>query len=257
MDDIKVSIITVCYNSEATIEKTILSVLEQTYENIEYIIVDGASKDGTMSIINRYTEQFGDRLRVISEPDDGIYYAMNKGIRVATGDLIGIINSDDWYEKDAVKIVVDSFKKKCDNPLAVYYGKTGIYRDGVLIRVASSSHEKLEEDMISHPSCFVTDRVYEDIGLFNTNYCSVADYDLMLRCKRSKKVDFVFVDAHIANFALGGMSSTGKAYIDLVRLKMDYGQISVFAGQIDIMKAKLAIMMEKRGLKPVSIGKKK
>lgn len=255
MKDIKVSIITVCYNSEATIEQTIKSVLDQTYSNIEYIIIDGDSTDSTLSIIDKYRTAFEDRLKVISEKDDGIYYAMNKGIGLATGELIGIINSDDWYEKDAVENIVKSYEEDHANPYTVYYGKTGMICDGKLLRIEQSSHEKLEEEMISHPSCFVTSKTYKEFGIFDTKYTSVADYDLMLRYIRSNKVSFIPVDKHIANFALGGMSSTGKAYIDLMMLKMNYGKVSRIKGNVEILKARLAMFMEKRGKKPIQIRK--
>ncbi len=251
MEGIKVSIITVCFNSEATIERTIRSVLNQSYKNIEYIIVDGASTDSTMDIVDSYRGRFGDRLKVVSEKDDGIYFAMNKGIELSTGELLGIINSDDWYEQDAVGNVVKAYDKKHDNPCAVYYGKTGMIRNGELIQVAQSSHTKLEEEMISHPSCFVTAKAYEDFGTYDTKYPSVADYDLMLRFIRSGKVSFIAVDSHIANFTLGGMSSTGKAYIDLIRLKMDYGKIGFLKGKTEIFKAKLAMQKEKHGFESV------
>ena len=107
----KFSIITICYNSEKTIERTIKSVLAQTYKNYEYIIVDGASKDGTLEIVKRFELQFDGRLKWKSEPDKGIYDAMNKGINMATGDVIGIVNSDDWLEADAMIIVAKAIEK--------------------------------------------------------------------------------------------------------------------------------------------------
>ena len=100
-NNVKVSVITVCYNSARTIEATIQSILMQTYSNIEYIIIDGASRDNTLDIIKKYEKEFNGRLTVVSEPDNGIYDAMNKGIRMATGEVIGLLNSDDTYEFDA------------------------------------------------------------------------------------------------------------------------------------------------------------
>ena len=97
----KISVITVCYNSKKTIEDTIKSVLNQTYQNYEYIIIDGCSTDGTIDLVKSYIPKFNGRLTFISEPDKGIYNAMNKGIRKATGDLICLLNSDDYYELDA------------------------------------------------------------------------------------------------------------------------------------------------------------
>lgn len=256
MEDLKVSIITVCFNSEKTIRRTIECVLNQTYKNVEYIIVDGASKDGTINIVNEYKELFKDRLIVVSEPDDGIYYAMNKGIKLATGDLIGIINSDDWYEINAVEIITEYYKNHHAEEYEVYYGKTGVIRDGELISISESAHERLEEEMISHPSCFVTKATYEKYGTFNTRYNCVADYDLMLRYKRSDVVRFIPVDEHIANFSIGGMSSTGKAYIDLLKLKVNYGKITRAEASKEIIKAKIAIWMENHGMKPIEIRKR-
>ena len=99
------TIITVCFNSEMTIERTIQSVLNQTCQDYEYIIIDGASTDGTMDIVRKYEPLFQGRMRWISEKDQGIYDAMNKGIGVASGELIGIVNSDDYYEPDALEIM--------------------------------------------------------------------------------------------------------------------------------------------------------
>ena len=255
MEDIKVSIITVCFNSEKTIERTIKSVFDQTYKNIEYIIIDGVSTDKTLEIIDRYRDQFKDRLKVVSEKDDGIYFAMNKGIALSAGTLIGIINSDDWYEVNAVQKMVNAYESNHKNPLTVYYGNTGVIRDEQSISLSKSDHNRLEDEMISHPSCFITKEAYDNLGAYNTKYTSVADYDLMLRYKRSGIVDFVYVNEHIANFTLGGMSSTGKAYIDLLRLKMNYKKIGYVKGNIDIAKAKLAMYMEKHGMKQIKIRK--
>lgn len=257
MNDITVSIITVCYNSEQTIESTIQSVLNQTYSNIEYIIIDGNSADGTLDIIEKYKESFGEKLIVVSEKDDGIYDAMNKGIRLASGELIGIINSDDYYEKNAVEVIVNAHQKnKENNILAVYYGGTAMVSDGAVKRIEYSNHEKLEESMITHPSCFVTSKTYEELGCFDVQYCCVADYDFMLRAKKSGKVLFVPISEPIANFSLGGTCSTSKAYIDLLQLKINYGMMSYFEGNIEIMKAKLAEGMKKRNMKPIRLRKR-
>ena len=110
-DNPLVSIITVCFNSERTIEQTIKSVLNQTYKEIEYIIVDGQSTDGTLDIINKYSSQIA---KIVSEPDEGLYHAMNKGISMATGDIVGIINSDDWYEPYTVEEVVKCFVQNAE-----------------------------------------------------------------------------------------------------------------------------------------------
>ena len=126
MEDILVSIITVCYNSEKTIYQTMDSVLKQTYSNIEYIIIDGASTDGTLAIIKEFGQRFGARMRYVSEPDHGIYDAMNKGISMAGGDIIGIINSDDYYEPDAVEKVIGAYSR---GDCAVFYGEMRTWTD--------------------------------------------------------------------------------------------------------------------------------
>ena len=116
-ENYKVSIITVVYNGAKTIEQTIQSVLNQTYENIEYIVIDGASNDGTQALVEKYVDNIS---YYISEKDNGLYYAMNKGIRKATGDIIGIINSDDWYGENAIKDIVDHFR---ENDVDLVYGQ--------------------------------------------------------------------------------------------------------------------------------------
>lgn len=220
MEERKVSVVTVCYNSEKTIRRTIESVLTQTYQNIEYIIVDGDSKDQTLSIAREYEKKFEGRMRIISEPDEGIYDAMNKGIRHATGELIGILNSDDDYEKDAVEKIVSCMT---EDPYQILYGFVRTLRDELEITVERQSHNNLRERMIGHPACFVTKKTYEDFGMYDTMYQSVADYDFMLRMDKIKEVTFIPVDAIIANFRLGGMSASNKAWLELLKLQVKYG----------------------------------
>ena len=133
----KISIITPCLNSAKTIRQTIESVLNQTYQDIEYIIVDGASTDGTLEIIQEYEDQFQGRMQYVSEPDNGIYDAMNKGIRMSHGNVIGIINSDDFYEEDAV-YVGDLYRQTCNEfvfecpPLFVWYHQRNAHNSATL-----------------------------------------------------------------------------------------------------------------------------
>lgn len=220
---IKVSIITVCYNSESTISKTIQSVLNQTYSNIEYIIIDGASTDGTMNIVKQYEKMFGGRMKWISEPDEGIYYAMNKGIEVATGELIGLLNSDDTYENDAVEQIVSSLTI---GKYQILYGFARVYSNNKMDSISMISHYFLPSRMINHTACFVSKKIYTDFGYFNTKYISVSDYDFMLKMYGNQEVEFTPVYALISNFHSGGMSSTEKAYMDLLKLRKDYGMIS-------------------------------
>ena len=235
--DVKVSVITVCYNSAATIRKTIESVLNQTYRHIEYIIVDGQSKDDTLHIVEEYAPLFGDRLKVISEPDQGIYDAMNKGIRMASGELIGILNSDDFYEQCAVEYMVHALGQEKHQ---ILYGFVRTIReDGMEITVERQSHNMLRERMIGHPACFVTKAVYEDFGAYDLQYVSVADYDFMLRMYDNSKVTFIPVDHLITNFTLGGMSASNIAWLDLLKLRRNYGMISENEYRKEIIKNKV------------------
>lgn len=222
-EDKKVSIITVCYNSEKTIRRTIESVKNQTYENVEYIIVDGASSDNTVSIAKEYEMEFGERMKIISEPDHGIYDAMNKGIDQCTGELIGIINSDDYYENDAIEKIVQEWNQK---GMQILYGMMRQIKDGKEHTVSILSHEFLNEQMIWHPSCFVTRDIYDTIGKFDTKYKSVADYDFMLRCYDSKKVMFTPVYSPIANFGEGGMSESINGYLEGLKYRKKRGTLS-------------------------------
>lgn len=220
-----VSVITVCLNSGAAIEKTIMSVLEQTYQNWQYIIVDGGSMDCTIDIIKKYKKILGDKMQIISEPDNGIYDAMNKGIAMAGGDIIGIINSGDYYEKDALQSIVSNMT---DDKYQVIYGMLRKWKDGKEHTVSLLSHNFLTEHMIWHPACFVSRSVYDDMGKFNLKYFSAADYDFMIRVAKNEKVHFIPVYSIIANFAGDGMSDSVEGYLDGLRLRKDYGMISGF-----------------------------
>lgn len=204
----KISIITPCLNSEKTIEQTINSVLNQRYTDFEYIIVDGNSSDHTVDIIKEYIPLFGGRMRYISEKDDGIYDAMNKGIKLARGNVIGIINSDDWYEKDALEKVVKFFSH---NDTDVIYGKMNILTENAQLEEypvgdLSALWYKM---VIPHPTVFVRTEIYKRYGVFNTQYNLSADYELMLRFY-NENVKFLFIDSVLANFRSGGESQHNR-----------------------------------------------
>lgn len=203
----KISIITPCFNSERTIRDTIESVLNQTYENIEYIIVDGGSTDNTVNIIREYCPLFNGRMRYVSEKDRGVYDAMNKGIRMSTGTLIGIINSDDYYEPDAVEAIKEHMT---GDKYQVIYGYCKVWNRGHLTKVLKNRHENLVDGMIPHPTCFVTRDIYRDLGLFLTAFKITNDYELMIRLYKSGKVRFMQADKVIANFREGGLSRDVK-----------------------------------------------
>lgn len=206
----KVSIITPCLNSEKTIRQTIESVLHQTYSNIEYIIVDGGSTDGTLAIILEYLPLFHGRMRYVSEKDKGIYDAMNKGIRLSTGRLIGIINSDDWYELDAVEKVMSVWNVQTE--YQVIYAYCRVFDKSRVKSIMKNRHEGLPRAMISHPTCFVTRSIYRDFGMFLTAFRILGDYEFMLRLYSSRKVDFVQIKEILADYRLGGASDNPKLY---------------------------------------------
>lgn len=227
MKDVKFSIITVSYNSEVTIRDTIESVLQQTYCNYEYIIIDGASTDNTLKIIKEYEEKFQGRLRYISEPDQGIYDAMNKGIRMADGDIIGIINSDDWYEKNTLENIVSEYREQ---NYVIYYGcmRTVDSKSGKEIRCAIYSHEYIRDAMINHPTMFVSKKVYEDFGVYDQSYKASADYDFTIRMVNEKNIAFVPVYKILANFRTGGASFSVEALKETMQIKKKYGFITKF-----------------------------
>lgn len=195
-----VSIITVCFNSAKTIEQTILSVLHQTYSNIEYIIIDGGSSDGTQGIIKKYSDRVA---YSVSEPDNGIYDAMNKGIRAATGEIIGIINSDDWYDLDAIAKVVEIYSK--NKGVDVIHGGIRIYENERFSTSYCPRIKELNLCMIPHPSCFITKAAYNQYGVYNINYRIAADYELVARIY-SAKGKFVYYNTILANLRMGGAS---------------------------------------------------
>lgn len=217
-----VSIVTVCYNSEKTIRRTIESVLMQTYDNIEYVIIDGKSSDSTCKIIEEYRPFFKKRLKLISEPDEGIYDAMNKGINYSEGELIGIINSDDFYERDAVEKIVHFWNGKNKQ---ILHGLMRQLRSGKEYGIILTSADFLRERMIQHPSCFVTKDVYKTLGLFNTKYKYVADYEFMIRAYEGN-VLFTPVYCVIANFEEGGVSEKFSAQIEQLQMLKEKGMIS-------------------------------
>lgn len=244
----KISIITVCYNSEQTIARTFDSILHQTNQNYEYIVIDGASKDNTLQIIKEYEPKFQGKMTYISEADQGIYDAMNKGIQKASGELIGILNSDDYYELNALEIMEREYEKqklqgKTD---IVLYGSMRSLINGKEMAIEFYHHDFLGKVMINHPTCFVSKSVYDKHGLFDTNYKSAADLELMLRL--FKKTDTVFVPIYevITNFERGGMSSTGTGSVEAAMIRHKYGLVPKKRVNYEKLHAWIVRMAKKR-----------
>lgn len=219
-----VSIITVCYNSSKTIKDTLESILRQTYTNIEYIVVDGKSIDNTVSILERYEPLFKKTdiyFTWISEPDKGIYDAMNKGLQKAKGDLIGILNSDDFYESDAVEKVV---QKNKNNSFTIISGKKNKINSKKQILKTFDNKKEIAKWIykimpINHPATFVHKSVYDEVGLFDTQYKLSADYDFIYRAF-NENASFLFIDSVLVNMRNTGATHQTKNM--WITLKEDY-----------------------------------
>jgi glycosyltransferase involved in cell wall biosynthesis len=230
-----ISVITVCFNSEKTIRSTLDAMLVQTFQNFEYIIVDGGSTDATLEILNEYKPKFNGKLFVKSEKDNGIYDAMNKGISRCHGELIGIVNSDDWYEPDTLEKVKNAYTGSL---YEVIYGMQRVYQKNKVRSILFYHHDFLKSQMITHPTCFVTRKTYEAFGVFDAeNYRSSADYELMLRYYLSGKVLFTPVYSILSNFMLGGISSSHISTIETAKLKRKLKLISYKKYLITVFKA--------------------
>jgi glycosyltransferase involved in cell wall biosynthesis len=205
----KISVITISYNSVKTIEKTMRSVLLQTYRPLEYVLIDGSSTDGTIELIQSYIPKFEDagiEINYDSEPDKGISDAFNKGIFKATGSIIGIINSDDWLVDGALDLIADAFENSnagvvCGDCLWIDEKNDLHY-----IRKSKMKLEKLKYEMVlMHPTCFVKKTVYERYGVFDVNLKYVMDKDLMARFYR-EGVEFKYIPKVITSMSSGGVS---------------------------------------------------
>jgi glycosyltransferase involved in cell wall biosynthesis len=209
-----VSIITVTYNSEKYLEKTIQSVLGQTYSDIEYIIIDGVSTDNTVQIVKKYEKDID---YWISEPDDGIYDAMNKGIQTANGDIIGIINSDDWLEPNTIEKVVHVAESISSNKFVIH-GNIAKYnaQDNLVGKHGPKKipYYYLFSTPFKHPATFISKSVYENIGLYDQHCGLAADYDLMMRiiCQNitTKHIDEVLTNVRLVGISTGGESKASN-----------------------------------------------
>lgn len=208
----KITVITACYNSEKYIRQTMESVLTQSYRNVEYIVVDGGSTDNTVNIIQSFEPRFGGRMKWISEPDKGIYDAMNKGIAMVSGDIVGLLNSDDFYAGNGIleKVVKRFATSSCQ---AVY---------GDLVYVDPEHTSKIQRYwksgrytknafaygwMPPHPSFFVKKEVYQRYGGFNTQLRSAADYEFMLRVIHKEGINLAYLPEILVCMRAGGMSN--------------------------------------------------
>ena len=219
----KITIITVCYNRKATIEKAILSVLKQNYCNIEYIIVDGNSTDGTKEIIESYRDKIN---QFISEPDKGMYDAINKGLQLATGDIVGLMHSDDeFYDKNVIDRIVSRFNS--DSTIE------GVYGDGVY--VSNDKEERLIRDRIGgvfslkkikkgwlplHPTVYLKKSVIEKNGLYSLDFKIASDTEFLLRYLYKYEINMSYINSYIVKMRMGGISTNLKYALEV--LNEDY-----------------------------------
>lgn len=218
----KISVITVTFNSEKTVKDTIESVLKQKYQDYEYLVIDGGSKDNTVDIIKESEPKFGGKMRWASEKDKGMYDGINKGIRMATGDVVGIINSDDFYHRDDIfDVIAKSFDE--NTGVQAIYGDVRFVNPENLektVRYYSSKHWKPWRFrfgfMPAHPTFFTYKENFEKYGYYQYDYHIAADYELLIRHLYTNKVPAKYIPVDFMKMRTGGRSTNGwKANIIL------------------------------------------
>lgn len=214
----KISIITAAFNSAETIADTMESVLAQTYGDIEYIVVDGASKDRTMDIVKAFEQRFEGRMKWISEPDCGIYDAMNKGIKAASGDVVGTLNSDDMLaSNDVVEKIAETL---ISSGADCAYGRLNIVdskNTSKILRESDSGQYKdgafLKGWHPAHPTFYAYKKFFEKFGYYRTDLKIAADFELMLRFIEKNSLTSVFIDKLMVNQRAGGVSTRLSGYV--------------------------------------------
>jgi len=206
----KISVITVCYNASKTIQKTIKSVVNQSYANVEYIIVDGESTDGTLAIVDQFSDQIA---VVISEPDNGIYHAMNKGIDSSSGHYLIFLNADDYFF--CTSTIENIVKRLPSNESTqIFYGNTLMYDDksgkGSLWKPKKISGKMLYNSTIPHPSSIFCRSFFENFGHYDDSFHIAGDYEVFVRAYVNK-VEFEYWDILIAVFSAGGISTNNTS----------------------------------------------
>jgi len=219
MEKYKISIITVVFNAVNTIEQTINSVINQQYGNVEYIIIDAGSNDGTLDIIKKYEDKID---YWVSEPDYGLYHAMNKGIEKATGDIIGMINADDYYFENVFSDVAKAFEGK-DLEKNIFFGD--MEHDGVVVKGWRQNSVKIGA-FATHPSMFCPKKVYDTIGKYRLWYKILADYDFMYRAYHVYSIQPIYLAKKVAFFRVGGLASNNifRSFTEELIIKIENGE---------------------------------
>jgi len=243
-----VSVITIVFNGEKYIEHAMQSVLKQSYDNVEYIVIDGGSTDGTLDIIKKYDDQVD---YWVSETDDGIADAFNKGISLCAGEIIGIINADDWYELDAIEKIME-----CNTRPAVFCGNVQYWDEGEKDYVFTTNIHGLPNEMtLNHPAIFVSASIYQKYGVFDSKYKYAMDYELLLRFY-TKGVEFVRVDSVLSNMRLAGLSDRCRkqSYREVRLAKIQYGESFLTAYSYNVwqlFRKKVSRLLTKMGLEQI------
>ena len=207
----KISVITVVRNAEETIGDTIISVISQSYPDVEYIIIDGASIDNTLAIVNSFNGQVG---KIISEPDSGIYDAMNKGIAMASGCIIGFLNADDVYAHD--EVLASVVKLMLQDQLDALFGDAAFFQhNGSLRRVRRYDSSRFKPKRIAwgwmpaHPALFLRREVFERVGLFRTDYRIAGDFEFVARAFWPGNIRYQHMPEVLVKMRIGGVSTSG------------------------------------------------
>ena len=204
----KVSVITISFNAKSTIEKTLQSVANQSYKNIEHIIIDGGSKDNTLEICN----SFSHISKIISEPDNGVYDAFNKGLELATGDVVGFLNADDvFFNENSVQEIANAFS---NNDTDIVYGNLDyVNKEGKVIRNWTSRSYEVglikKAWMPAHPTFYCKKEVYDRLGSYNDNFKIGGDFELCLRFLEVNKVPSFYLNKKLVKMLIGGISNSG------------------------------------------------
>lgn len=209
------TIITVCYNSVSTIERTFQSVLNQSFDSYEYIVIDGNSKDGTVDLIRKYEKMFMGRMKWISEPDKGIYDAFNKGIMLSNGTLTWIVNSDDFIEADVLDYIAKIYSKydNCNKPIISFAANFVSNKNGKIIKKLFQSKQdtiknfKRDGQGIVHPATIIPRYVYDKLGWYDERFRIAGDIDFFHRAYKNK-IPIDNIDHIITNMSYGGISTT-------------------------------------------------
>ena len=204
----KISVITISYNAEDTIEKTLKSIENQSYNNIEHIIIDGGSKDSTLEICNSFSHE----AKIISELDNGVYDAFNKGLKLATGDVVGFLNADDtFYNENSIQDIVDAFS---NNETDIVYGNLDYVNEEskVIRNWISRPYEKgllKKAWKIAHPSFYCKKEVYDRLGGYNDSFKIAGDFELCLRFLEINQVPSFYLNKKLVKMLVGGISNSG------------------------------------------------